>query len=169
MKESTLRNLLYLIFIAIIGVALTLLLLFYHRTGTTDEQAAVTEEEVIENVDTGEAIEATPEPVRDILVDVTDTQKLMFEYSETDLDVDALLYCANYTLETFSNTNPIEEDLIKQVYDNIYLTGTDGMIYLVCKADSDTLELRACTYADRVNPVYTASFTLSDGVWTLNG
>lgn len=100
-----------------------------------------------------------------ILVDTYDINKQLYDCPKDELTLEELTLYANITLETSGVYDMIDSAVLKDCLSNV-LANSEETVYLVLRVEDEVLTVNACTYADRVNAKYSASFALSDGKWS---
>lgn len=100
-----------------------------------------------------------------ILVDAYDINKQLYDCPKDELTLDELTLYANITLETSGVYDMIDSEVLKDCLSNV-LANSEETVYLVLRVEDEVLTINACTYEDRVNAKYSASFALSDGKWS---
>lgn len=100
-----------------------------------------------------------------ILVDAYDINKQLYDCPKDELTLEELTLYANITLETSGVYDMIDSAVLKDCLSNV-LANSEETVYLVLRVEDEVLTVNACTYEDRVNAKYSASFALSDGKWS---
>lgn len=124
----------------------------------------------VEDVDNSDTAHELPEK-QTVAIDVTDSKKMLFEYLVEELTAEELTWCINATLSGESIAERITEDVVDTAILDIKSHADDGTIYMVLKASADETTqclVNVCTYADRINPIYSIKFVNIDGVWSIS-
>lgn len=100
-----------------------------------------------------------------ILVDACDINKQLYDCPKDELTLEELTLYANITLETSGVYDMIDSAVLKDCLSNV-LANSEETVYLVLRVEDEVLTINVCTYEDRVNAKYSASFALSDGKWS---
>lgn len=100
-----------------------------------------------------------------ILVDAYDINKQLYDCPKDELTLEELTLYANITLETSGVYDMIDSAVLKDCLSNV-LANSEETVYLVLRVEDEVLTINVCTYEDRVNAKYSASFALSDGKWS---
>lgn len=100
-----------------------------------------------------------------ILVDACDINKQLYDCLKDELTLEELTLYANITLETSGVYDMIDSAVLKDCLSNV-LANSEETVYLVLRVEDEVLTINVCTYEDRVNAKYSASFALSDGKWS---
>lgn len=100
-----------------------------------------------------------------ILVDAYDINKQLYDCPKDELTLEELTLYANITLETSGVYDMIDSAVLKDCLSYV-LANSEETVYLVLRVEDEVLTVNACTYEDRVNSKYSASFALSDGKWS---
>lgn len=100
-----------------------------------------------------------------ILVDAYDINKQLYDCPKDELTLEELTLYANITLETSGVYDMIDSAVLKDCLSSV-LANSEETVYLVLRVEDEVLTINVCTYEDRVNAKYSASFALSDGKWS---
>lgn len=164
LKRALKRSLLYIVIVfCACGIALAWWNIYdMSRTEVTDEAEAVqlTEDETV-----------TEEPQTDVepevLIDFTDIQKQLYEFTTEEFNSELLSNIVNEAAIMSKGPSYIDSSLIEGCMFDITSRAEGGVIYLVIRYERDepNVFVNVCTRQDRVNPVYSIHFLYDGEQW----
>lgn len=147
---------------------------FFYWQSHKDLLPDVEIEEAVEDEENQDSVSGNeiPTPIcvkPEVEIDFTDINKFLFEYAPDELTLDELTWCVNYAIESLGAGDCIYDDSLNVCLESIKQNADDGKIYLVVRyiPEDSTVLVNACTYEDRINPVYQVQLVSVDGAWEI--
>lgn len=103
----------------------------------------------------------------EVLIDFTDLQKQLYEFTTEEFNSELLSNIVNEAALMSKGPSYIDSSLIEGCMFDITSRAEDGVIYLVIRYERDApnVFVNVCTRQDRVNPVYSIHFLYDGEQW----